>query len=95
MPDPLPTYKEEVLAAQLRRLVPPPAAWVQAAKELPAARRELDGIVERARADAVYRSELLADLEGALRRAGHVDDSARVAALRARLAGLSRTDLCN
>jgi hypothetical protein len=84
-----------VLAAQLRRLVPPPPGWVQAAKELPAARSELDGIVERARADAAYRSELLADLEGSLRRAGHGDDSARVAALRARLAGLSRSDLCN
>ena len=40
-------YEEEALAELLRALPPAPAHWVQAAKELPAARRELDGIVDR------------------------------------------------
>jgi hypothetical protein len=87
-------FEEEAVAELLRQLPPAPGAWVQAAKELPAARREIDGIVERARADAAYRSELLADLEGALRRAGHAADGPRLAALRARLAVVD-TDLCN
>jgi hypothetical protein len=87
-------YEEEAVAELLRALPPAPGAWVQPAKELPAARREIDGMVERARADAAYRSELLADLEGALRRAGHPGDDARLAALRARLAAVG-ADLCN
>jgi len=82
------SYEEEGVAQSLRALRPAPAAWVQAAKELPAARRELDGIVERARADAAYRSAVLKDLEGSLRHAGHGDDVMRAAALRARLSAI-------
>jgi hypothetical protein len=85
-------YEEEALAALLRLLGPAPAAWVAAAKELPAARQEIDGIVERARSDAAYRAEVLADLEGALRRAGHRQDRGRVAAVRARLVTLAPSD---
>ena len=63
-------YDEERLAELIAALPPAPAAWVQAAKELPAARRSLDGIVERARADIEYRRQVIADLEGAIASAG-------------------------
>ena len=61
--EPLP---EERLAALLALLAPAPEAWVQAAKELPAARAQIESIVERAEQDAVYRARLLSDLEQAL-----------------------------
>jgi hypothetical protein len=51
-------------------LPPAPQAWVRAAQELPAARRELETIVERAEADAAFRAALVADLESALRAEG-------------------------
>jgi hypothetical protein len=86
-------YEEEAIAELLRALPPAPKHWVQAAKELPAARREFDTIVERARIDAEYRRELLEDLEKSLRRAGHADDSMRVAALRARLTAITESGL--
>jgi hypothetical protein len=57
---------EERLAALLALLSPAPAAWVEAAKELPAARAQIDGIVARAEQDAAYRARLLSDLEQAL-----------------------------
>jgi len=57
---------EERLAELLRALPPTPTGWVRAAQELPRVRRELDVIVERAEADARFRTELLADLERAL-----------------------------
>jgi hypothetical protein len=78
-------YDEQRLAELLGALPPAPEGWVQAAQELPAARRELDDLVARAVADAEFREALLADLEAALRQAGHEPDPARVAALRARL----------
>jgi len=60
--------------AQLSRLIgmlpPAPADWVQAAQELPRARRELDTIVERAEADQAFREGVVADLETALRAEG-------------------------
>ena len=63
-------FTEEEIAERLRRLPPAPAAWVQAAQELPRARALMDGIVARAEADAEYRRSVLADLESALRQAG-------------------------
>jgi hypothetical protein len=63
-------YEEERLADLLRTLPPAPASWVAAAKELPAARRSLDDLVERARADAELRQAVIADLEAALEREG-------------------------
>jgi hypothetical protein len=71
------TFHEERIAALLRRLPPAPAAWVQAAQELPAARSGLDAIVERAQLDAAYRAATLADLEAALAAEG-VEPSRRV-----------------
>jgi hypothetical protein len=60
----------ERLSRLIGMLPPAPAAWAHAARELPRARRELDGIVERAEADAEYRRALIADLESALRAEG-------------------------
>ena len=57
---------EERIAALLSLLPPAPEAWVEAAKELPAARAQIDGIVARAEQDAVYRAQLVSDLEQAL-----------------------------
>jgi hypothetical protein len=63
-------YDEERIGELLRRLPPAPEDWVQAAQELPRARRSLDQIVARAEADAAYRQAVLQDLETALREAG-------------------------
>ena len=78
-------YDEEQIAKLLRALPPAPEGWVRAAQELPAARRELDDIVERALADEEYRKQVVADLEAALAASGREPDAARVALLRARL----------
>jgi hypothetical protein len=59
-------YDIEELARLIGMLPPAPGAWVRAAQELPAARRELDTIVARAEADADFRQALIADLESAL-----------------------------
>jgi len=78
-------YDEETLANLLRTLPAPPQAWVQAAQEIPLARRGLDDIVERARADRAFREALIADLEHALEVAGFESDPALADAVRARL----------
>jgi hypothetical protein len=59
-------YDEERLGELLRSLPPAPSGWVQAAQELPRARAEIDGLVERAREDIAFRAALLADVEAAL-----------------------------
>lgn len=68
--NPATPYDEERLAELLRALPPAPAGWVEAAMELPAARRSLDDLVERARADVELREAVIADLEAALEREG-------------------------
>jgi len=78
------SYDEETLARLLRTLPPAPEAWVLAAQELPLARKGLDQIVERARADAEFRQRLIADLEAALEQEGYERDPAVVEALRRR-----------
>ena len=78
-------YDEQRIARLLAELPPAPDGWVEAAQELPRARAELDGLVERAVRDAEFRAVVLTDLEAALRDAGQEPDPARVAALRARL----------
>jgi len=67
-------YDEERLAELLRALPPAPQGWVEAAQELPRVRRELDGIVARAEADAEFRKALIADLEEALKAEGYEPD---------------------
>lgn len=78
---------EERLAARLREVREPPRAWIDAAKELPTARAELDDLVARAEADAAFREQVLADLEASLRAEGREPSPNLVAALRARLEG--------
>ena len=64
-------YDEEQIGLLLRLLRPAPRGWVQAAQELPAARRAMDEIVARAEADAGFQAALVADLEAALAREGY------------------------
>jgi hypothetical protein len=63
-------YDEERLAQLIGMLPPAPDGWVQAAQELPAAKRGLDQLVARAEADAAFRATVLADLESALHAEG-------------------------
>ena len=80
-----PVWTEARVAELIAELPPPPEGWVQAARELPEARRSLDELVARAEADASLRAEVLAGLELALERAGHDPDPRLRAILRARL----------
>ena len=80
-------YDEEQIADLLRRLPPAPEGWVRAAQDLPFARRGLDDVVERARADDRFRRALIADLESALAAEGYEPDPKVVEALRRRLPG--------
>lgn len=63
-------YDHDRLGRLIAGLPPAPDGWVRAAQELPAARRGIDGIVDRAVADAAYRARVVADLESALAEAG-------------------------
>ena len=76
---------EERLGVLLRILPPAPLGWVQAAQELPTARRALDEIVVRAEADLAFRAALVADLEQALAAEGYEPDRRLLHELRARL----------
>jgi hypothetical protein len=78
-------HDEERLGELLRILRPAPAGWVQAAQELPGARRALDEIVERAEADREFRRALLADLEQALASEGYEPDRRTLDEIRERL----------
>jgi hypothetical protein len=78
-------HDEERLAELLRALPPAPEGWVEAAQELPRARRELDDIVARAQADQKFRAAVMQDLEAALEAAGYELDPSLVPALRERL----------
>jgi hypothetical protein len=79
-------YDEERLARLIGMLPPPPDGWVQAAQELPVARRGLDQLVARAEADAAFRAAVLADLESALQAEGVEPQPQVVAELRRLLA---------
>ncbi len=81
----MPTYDEEQLARLIAALPPAPAAWVEAAQELPLARQRLDELVSRAVEDAEFRRALIADLEAALEREGYEPDSVPLDELRRRL----------
>jgi hypothetical protein len=78
-------HPEERLGELLRLLQPVPRGWVEAAQELPLARRGLDRIVARAEADARFREALVADLESTLELEGVEPDAALVEAIRRRL----------
>ena len=79
------TYDEERLARLIGMLPPAPDGWVQAAQELPSARRGLDLLVARAEADAAFRAAVLADLESALQAEGVEPQPRIVENLRRRL----------
>ena len=76
------TYDDERIAELLRALPPAPAAWVEAAKQLPTLMAGLDTLVARAEADAAFRAKVLADLEAALAEAGIEPQPVAVARLR-------------
>ena len=78
-------YDEERIGELLRALPAPPPGWVTAAQQLPRARAEIAGLVERARADAAFRATLLADLEVALEQEGVEPRPELVALLRRRV----------
>lgn len=76
---------EELIAAALRALPEPPVGWVEAAKQLPTARRELETILDRIERDARFRELVVADLEETLRAQGVEPTRFVVARLRRRL----------
>jgi len=78
-------YGEERLGVLLRILRPAPRGWVEAAQELPGARRTLDEIVSRAEADLAFRAALVADLEQALAAEGYEPDRRFLDEIRAHL----------
>lgn len=59
-------YEEDELARLLEALPPAPLAWVEAAKELPWMRSQIDGIVDRAASDAAFRRSVIVAMEKAL-----------------------------
>jgi hypothetical protein len=80
-----PEHDEERIAELLRALPAPPDAWVEAAKQLPLARAEIERIAARAEADEEFRAAVTADLEAALAAAGYELDPTLIPALRERL----------
>lgn len=79
------TTPEERIAELLRALPAPPEGWVEAAKELPAVRRELETLLARLERDVGLRERAAADLEALLRAEGVEPTHAVVAHLRRRL----------
>jgi hypothetical protein len=63
-------HDTDTLSRLIAVLPQAPAGWVEAAQELPLARRGLDDLVARAEADAAFRARLVADLESALAEVG-------------------------
>ena len=82
MINPAADHDEEAIAALLSELREPPRAWIEAAKELPRARLQIAGIVERAETDVEFRDQVLADLERALMDEGHEPAPHLLAALK-------------
>lgn len=75
-------HDEERIAELLRLLPPAPQGWMEAAKQLPAARAGIDALVARATDDAAFRALVVAGLEEALASegiepTGHVIDELR------------------
>jgi hypothetical protein len=78
------SYDHVTLGSLIAALPPTPDGWVQAAQDLPAARRGIDDIVDRAVADAAYRERVVADLESALAEVGLEPTPPLLTALRER-----------
>ena len=77
---------EERFAELLRALPEPPMGWVEAAKQLPGTRRELETILERIERDERFRELVAADLEAMLHAEGVEPTPVVVAHLRRHLA---------
>jgi hypothetical protein len=77
-------YDHDTLGRLIAALPPPPDGWLRAAQDLPAARRGIDDIVDRAVADVAYRERVVADLESALAEVGLEPTPPRLAELRER-----------
>ncbi len=58
------------LAALIRSLPPAPEAWVEAAKQIPATRRDLDRLLPMIEQDAELREAMTRDWEAALNSVG-------------------------
>ena len=80
-----PPHDETELGELLSLLKPAPAAWVEAAKELPRIEGGLQQILALAETDAAFRQALIEDLEGAIERAGFSADPELVRGVRQRL----------
>jgi hypothetical protein len=82
------SHSERRLAELLEALPPAPSAWVEAAKELPRMRSEIDGIVDRAARDTAYRKSVATAIEKALTEAPEGADRETLEALRERLGAI-------
>ncbi|HEX6228243.1 MAG TPA: hypothetical protein VFZ41_02150 [Solirubrobacterales bacterium] len=78
-------HDEDQLAKALESLPPAPSAWVEAAKELPRMRSEIDGIVERATHDAAYRRAVIKAMESSLAETSDESERRSLDELRERL----------
>jgi hypothetical protein len=76
---------EERIAELLRALPEPPVGWVEAAKQLPDARKGLETLIERIERDERFRELVAADLEAMLLAEGVEPTPVVVAHLRRRL----------
>ncbi len=81
----MPVYEETELVDLLRLLPLAPAAWVDAAKALPRARRELGRLLPMIEHDAELRDAMTQDLESALKAVGVEPEAPLVEALRRHL----------
>jgi len=81
-------YDENEIAKALELLPPAPSAWVEAAKELPRMRSEIDGIVGRATRDAAYRRAVIKAMESSLAETNDQSKRRSLDELRERLAAV-------
>ncbi len=79
------TYSETELGELLAMLKPAPAAWIEAAKELPRIERGLEQILALAESDVEFRQALTEDLAGAIEQAGFTAEPELVRGVRQRL----------
>jgi hypothetical protein len=78
-------YDSERLGELIGALPAAPQGWIQAAQELPQARKGIDHLIARAEADVEFRARVVADLESALAAEGLVPSPPILAVLRERL----------
>jgi hypothetical protein len=80
-------FDSHQIAEHIARLRPAPRAWVQAAQELPAARRAVETLVARAQQSETERLAIVRNLEESLHAEGVEPRSNLVRELRNLLAG--------